>query len=574
MATPGWTADFAAYQSTAHYGSRASGTSATIPPARNLGRAGDCPPGTIQCVLAGGVWYCTDLNTDPFNCGGCCQPCDEGEVCCRGRCMPRHQCDIPLPPIPPAITGGCPAGLERCGTLSGCSFCTDTQFDRRHCGGCNQPCTGLNEVCCRGQCVVAISEENCGSDCSRCGERQRCCLAPTFDSAFRCVDLGTREHCLACNDRCLLSETCCPAGCVNLDNDRDNCGVCGNGCGLRERCEFGSCVCEPGTSRCGPGECCLPGEQCCRDADGVGRNCCPPSLTCCGDGICRDLGTQLHCGACFDECTDNERCCQNACTPVDTVSQCGECGRPCGPGEECCRKGTVDLTVGNRFATVENWTCTQLNTNLDCNGCNDSCPAPKLCQNRRCVCPSNREPCGTTCCPVGQDCCNGMCVDTQSSQQHCGACNNPCLPPKICQAGICDCPTNRAPCGTTCCPVGQECSNGLCCSPGLTNCGGQCVDLQSNVNHCGACGRAVTNFRYVQSNGTTVTVNLNCVNGAPQCPTGWLPCAPPAICCPASTPVCNNLGGLLAPGIAVTYVCCPLNAPTAFVGADGFLHCR
>lgn len=521
MATPGWNADFAAYKSRVHYGNRTSTAAAGSSPARNVGRGGDCPRGTIQCVIPGGNWFCTDLNTDPFNCGACCHPCDEGEVCCRSRCMPRHLCDIPLPPIPPAITGGCPAGQERCRTVTGCSYCTDTQFDSRNCGACGHSCTGLNEVCCRGHCIVATTEENCGSDCSRCGAGQRCCLAPTFDSAFRCVELGTREHCLACNDHCLLSETCCPAGCVNLDSDHDNCGMCGKRCGPRENCEFGDCECTTGTSRCGPGECCLSGERCCRDAEGLGRNCCPPNLTCCSDGICRDLGTQLHCGACFDNCAGNERCCQNVCTPVDSAAQCGECGRTCGAGEDCCRKGTRNLTVGNRSITVENWECTRLGTNSDCSACNDACPSPKICQNRSCVCPSNRETCGTTCCPEG-----------------------------------------------------EQCSNGMCCASGLTNCGGQCVDLQTNVNHCGVCGRAVTNFTYAQSDGSTTTVNLACVNGTPQCPTGWLSCPPPGLCCPAATPVCNNLGGLLAPGIVVTYSCCPLNAPTAFVGADGFLHCQ
>lgn len=572
MATPGWTAEAAAYKSSAHYGNRASAASS---PARNLGRIGDCPRGTVQCVIPGGNWYCTDLNTDPFNCGGCCLPCDAGEVCCRGRCLPRHRCDIPMPPIPPAITGGCPPGRQRCTTATGCSFCTDTQFDRRNCGGCGQPCTRLDEVCCRGSCVVATTDENCGSDCSRCSEGQRCCFAPTFDSAFNCVDLGTREHCLACNDSCLLSETCCPTGCANLDTDRENCGMCGKTCRPRENCEFGDCVCIPGTSRCGPGECCSATERCCRDADGVGRDCCPPSLECCSDGICRDLGTQLDCSACFDACAANERCCQGACAAVDSVTQCGECGNACSPGEDCCRKGTKNLTVGNRNVTVQHWECTRLGTNSDCSACNDACVAPKVCRSGTCACPANLDPCGATCCPSGQTCCNGMCVDTNTNPQHCGGCNSPCASPKVCDATGCHCPTDRPPCGTTCCPQGQQCSNGMCCPTGLTNCAGQCVDLQTNTNHCGICGRSVANFTFTSSNGSVQTVNLACVNGSPQCPTGWVPCPAQSgmLCCPARSPVCTGVTALDAngqPGL----LCCPANAPTGFADAQGFGRCR
>lgn len=576
MATPGWNADFGVYRSSAHYGNRASGSAAAGLQARNLGRSAGCRPGTVQCVVPGGNWYCADLNTDPFNCGACCRPCDEGDVCCRGRCVPRHRCDIPMPPLPPSITGGCPGGQERCRTPTGCKYCTNTQFDRRNCGGCNQACTRLDEVCCRGACVVATTEENCGSDCSRCSEGQRCCLAPTFDSAFNCVELGTREHCLSCNDTCSLTETCCPAGCANLDIDQDNCGVCGRRCRSREHCEFGRCECNAGTSRCGPGECCVPDERCCRDEEGVGRNCCAVGLTCCSDGTCRDLGSQLHCGACFDECAANERCCQNVCTPVNTVARCGDCGQSCEPGEECCRKGSRNLTVGNRSISVQNWECTRLGTNSDCNACSDACPAPKICQDRSCVCPTNRDPCGATCCAVGQRCCNGLCVDTRTDPQHCGACNNACAPPKVCDATGCHCPANRPPCGTTCCPVGQQCSNGICCATGLTNCGGQCVDLQTNASHCGLCGRAVTNFTFTFSNGSVQTVDLACVNGSPQCPSNfWVPCPPQSgmACCPARSPVCTGVTALNAngePGL----LCCPADAPTGYADANGFGRCR
>src|SRR5919199_1729481 len=43
------------------------------------------------------------------------------------------------------------------------------------------------------------------------------------------------------------------------------------------------------------------------------------------------------------------------------------------------------------------------------------------------------------------------------------------------------------------CPVGTTCQNGECltpqgCQPGETLCAGQCVDLSSDPENCGACG--------------------------------------------------------------------------------------
>ena len=75
--------------------------------------------------------------------------------------------------------------------------------------------------------------------------------------------------------------------------------------------------------------------------------------------------------------------------------------------------------------------------------------------------------------------CNGSCVDTSTSQNHCGMCNRGC-------------------------PVGVEvCSAGNCvCAPGLTRCpAGNCVNLQTNKFNCGVCGMACPG-------------NRTCTNGA------------------------------------------------------------
>lgn len=72
---------------------------------------------------------CTDLRSDPLNCGVCGNECGKGESCTNGRCM--ASCS-------PAKTS-CQDG------------CFDLMSDKDHCGSCLNDCPrGL--ICYRGQC--------------------------------------------------------------------------------------------------------------------------------------------------------------------------------------------------------------------------------------------------------------------------------------------------------------------------------------------------------------------------------------------------------------------------------------
>lgn len=131
-----------------------------------------------------------------------------------------------------------------------------------------------------------------------------------------------------------------------------------------------------------------------------------------------------------------------------------------------------------------------------------SCPAPLA------TCPGAGAPCS---------------VDLQSDVNHCGACDTPC--PKadftthgqyLCSDAQCrlacspmyaDCngsiadgcetktgadPKNCGGCGVTC-KDGDPCWLGACgCPKGFTNCGGDCRDLTSDDQSCGACGTRCT----------------------------------------------------------------------------------
>jgi hypothetical protein len=64
--------------------------------------------------------------------------------------------------------------------------------------------------------------------------------------------------------------------------------------------------------------------------------------------------------------------------------------------------------------------------------------------------------------------CAGACVDVQTSDEHCGACDAACQGGKVCGAGTC-----------------------ACAAPQI-ECGGQCTDLQTSLQHCGTCDHACT----------------------------------------------------------------------------------
>lgn len=112
----------------------------------------------------------------------------------------------------------------------------------------------------------------------------------------------------------------------------------------------------------------------------------------------------------------------------------------------------------------------------------------------------------TSGCPENQEECAGTCVDTTSSQAHCGGCDRACGVLEACSSGTCVCAAPAQDCGGTCVDTsssgdhcgecnrscgGQVCNAGECgasCDP-LTQCGQSCVDLASDALHCGECDR-------------------------------------------------------------------------------------
>ena len=75
---------------------------------------------------------------------------------------------------------------------------------------------------------------------------------------------------------------------------------------------------------------------------------------------------------------------------------------------------------------------------------------------------------GDAACSAGLSLCGGVCVDTNSTTAHCGACGMACGGGKICSGGAC------------------------VCDPGQRDCGGTCVDVNTDATHCGTCTTACT----------------------------------------------------------------------------------
>jgi len=113
--------------------------------------------------------------------------------------------------------------------------------------------------------------------------------------------------------------------------------------------------------------------------------------------------------------------------------------------------------------------------------------------------------------------CDGMCVYSLTSNEHCGACDNACGD-LVCIEGVCtscenvglttcddliggglycadltDSVNDCGTCGNGC--TTGPCVNGVCtstvdCELGFTECWGKCVDLQTDTFNCGSCSMA------------------------------------------------------------------------------------
>ncbi|MBQ1926955.1 MAG: hypothetical protein II180_12650, partial [Proteobacteria bacterium] len=144
-------------------------------------------------------------------------------------------------------------------------------------------------------------------------------------------------------------------------------------------------------------------------------------------------------------------------------------------------------------------------------------------------------------CASNEICCNGGCV--KETDMNCGICGNRCSEGSHCQAGLCVCPATGTFCSMTCissgcvdtltnpshcggeniaCKGGEVCDSGVCstsCSYDLDNCDGRCIDLENNVDNCGACGNACA-----KADASNNVSRSYCLNGSCHiiCASGYM----------------------------------------------------
>jgi hypothetical protein len=111
-----------------------------------------CPPDATTCTdAAGGKTYCTNLAYDPGNCGACGMVCPAGNACQNGACMQAMSPDGGAPASDGGGTSTCPAPMIPCDDPTKGMYCADVTKDPANCGGCRITCTAA-QICAQGKC--------------------------------------------------------------------------------------------------------------------------------------------------------------------------------------------------------------------------------------------------------------------------------------------------------------------------------------------------------------------------------------------------------------------------------------
>lgn len=197
----------------------------------------------------------------------------------------------------------------------------------------------------------------------------------------------------------------------------------------------------------------------------------------------------------------------------DTTSNpanCGSCGNQCAAPSHAratCASSrcgfACDAGYGDCDHNAANGCEVNLNTDrANCNTCGHACSGTLACVAGSCASMST--------CTAPLTTCSGVCVNPVTDLANCGSCGNRCSTPAH----------GRATCASSTC--------GVSCDTNFANCDGSAangceVDLRSDRNNCGSCGRPCTG-------------SSSCVAGA--CTTPSTTCSPPTTSCAGA---CVNL---------------------------------
>lgn len=455
----------------------------------------ECRDGAVQECLAG-AWTTVEA------CGGAC----EGELCVSTCTESRYQCngDRWLQ----QCTDGKYVDHTECDFLCRNSACTgECVPDSRR---CNPDADDESQSCnAQGQWDQNESCQNSGKfcvlgDCKPCSPGTKRCS----DSGPQlCSDTGEWVNQGACTSP---SATCFEGDCVPClpgetrctENAVEQCRLDGSGFDVVETCGAENPACLESTKTCG--KCSQGTRQCLNDE----LQLCNDQGAWQTDQACSGTTPQCvnaECKAC--DPTANERRCQTP-TSAQTCSSDGSWG----PAETCsgdtpvCREDlnfTCGCDEGER--RCESGTVSEL-----CEGgawvaqpCSGSTPACSPSSGECVECASGSRACGT--CNGGTQTCNaqnqwGSCQnqpDLQTSNQHCGSCNNTCPSGKSCQSGSCQCNSGTHACGASCFSDSDA-----------DNCGPSCDDCSDFVGTTDVCSG---------NQCACETVTLACGASVPTC---------------------------------------------------------
>jgi hypothetical protein len=208
----------------------------------------DCLNGCENGMCKNCAPDCSNKECGDDGCGGSCGSCVNNSICSNFRCI----CDF---------------GYENCdgNKNNGCE--TDILRDTQNCGGCGRVCNLPNTLlsgCAGGECKVISCKTGYGN----------------------CDGIDNN-------------------GCeVNLTNNPNNCGSCGNSCGANANCSNGSCVCNSGYGNCDSSwsnGC----EVNLNSVNTCGKDCmsiinCGPN-TVCNSGVCNCIAGYFDCNSSYSD---------------------------------------------------------------------------------------------------------------------------------------------------------------------------------------------------------------------------------------------------------------------------------
>lgn len=466
---------------------------------------------------------CVDLKSDDENCGACGRECTGGTTCRESKCV-------------------CTSNLVLCN-----NNCIDPKTNHQFCGA-SGTCQGENSgTTCGGnqKCNEGVCELTTDSQCPT-GEHKEgnTCVEDSVDACglatVRCTALaGWLQG--ECNDRQCQAKRCKPTyhldGIRCAEDTNDCCGVACSKCPEDEYCVNGKCE-----STCNDLTPCtdLNHKTTCADLQYSTSHCGGCNNLCVAHGELHPNSTSVLCndGRCIaTSCDAGYHVYEGNCEP-DSPERCGPLAVNCltsnyGCEAAECNNGKCVVTQCNpKFFIDDNNTC-RLSDNDNCGAIDHRCSAGEFCSLGECK--STCEPDQTPC--TNQDTGSVTCADLDTNPDNCGACGVKCntdvIPNSIaveCKGGQCiathcdsnsylqdgkciestplicgnakkDCTELEGQLAVLCidneCVV-RSCQEGYilasnrcskCDSSKPSTCNNQCVNKNTDVKHCGSCGK-------------------------------------------------------------------------------------